>query len=333
MKCIYYFKKDVRVVTGYYYDIILDGLKLNGHEVKELATHSAPEVKKLPKDTYFLITSFDTFVYLYFKGFRNFIYWYQGIVAEEDYLRTKSKFRRLAFSIVEKFSLKKVKYPICVSKYQVQFYEQKYHLSLDNCFVMPCFNGGFNKDNFYIENKYKKNVFCYAGGIQAYQGFNLILETYKEIENNYPDTFLKIYTFDLEKAKNILNQYKIKNYSVERVSQEEVDGVLAKCKFGFLIRDNNIINQVATPTKLANYLGNGVIPVFTNTIKAYADIAKDYEHLYCFGQNDKTIVIEKALNCEIEPSELEKEYRDVMDKYFNPHSYADKLAQYFTGLK
>ena len=127
MQTIYYFKKDVRIVTGYYYNIILNGLKLNGNKICEIESHNSPEVKKLPKDTYFLITSFDTFVYLIFKGFRNFIYWYQGIVPEEDFLRTRSKLRRLAFSLVEKISLKKVKFPICVSKYQVEFYEKKYH--------------------------------------------------------------------------------------------------------------------------------------------------------------------------------------------------------------
>ena len=37
MKKIYYFKKDIRTVTGYYYDIILDALELNGFERVELA--------------------------------------------------------------------------------------------------------------------------------------------------------------------------------------------------------------------------------------------------------------------------------------------------------
>lgn len=228
--------------------------------------------------------------------------------------------------------MKKIKYPICVSKYQVQFYEEKYHLNLKHAFVMPCFNGEFNSEHFYISDKYKNNVFCYAGGIQVYQGFNLILDIYKKIEDRYPNTFLKIYTFDLEKAKKIIKTYNIKNFSVESVPQSEVDDVLAKCKFGFLIRDNNMINQVATPTKLANYLGNGVVPIFTDTIKAYADIAKEYEHLYCFGDTDKDIVIDKALHDVIAPDDLEKEYRNVMDKFFNPHKYSEQLSKYFENM-
>lgn len=136
----------------------------------------------------------------------------------------------------------------------------------------------------------------------------------------------------MEKAKSVINQYNIKNYSVEKVPQSEVDTVLSKCKFGFLIRDNNVINQVATPTKLANYLGNGVIPIFTDTIKAYADIADEFEHLYCFSTDNKQDVIERALTAIINPSELEKEYKKVMDNYFNPIKYANKLAQYFKNI-
>ena len=93
-----------------------------------------------------------------------------------------------------------------------------------------------------------------------------------------------------------------------------------------------MINQVATPTKLANYLGNGVVPIFTDTIKAYADIAKEYEHLYCFGDTDKDIVIDKALHDVIAPDDLEKEYRIVMDKFFNPQKYSELLSKYFENI-
>ena len=45
MKSIYYFKKDVRVVTGYYYGIIIEGLKQNGFSVYEIDSHNSPTWK------------------------------------------------------------------------------------------------------------------------------------------------------------------------------------------------------------------------------------------------------------------------------------------------
>lgn len=328
-KTIIYFKKDVRTVTGYYYGIILDALKLKGWNRKEIDSIENPEVKRLPKDTWFLLTSVKDYFFLYLKGYRNVVYWFQGIIPEEDYWRTRSKLRRLCFAMMERLAWKKIPFKICVSKYQVEHYQKKYgEVSANTYFVMPCFNSEFYKEHFHVPGKYDKNVFCYAGGIQTYQGFDAILRTYKEIEDHYQDTLLKIYTFHQDKAKELIEAEGIKHYSLGCVPQEQVANVLAECKYGFIIRDANMVNQVATPTKLCDYLGNGVIPIFTSTIRAYADIAERYEHLYCFNDSNKQQVIEAALMAEIDPEELEREYRQVMAKYFNPKMFMEKMSRF-----
>lgn len=333
MNKIYYFKEDVRIVTGYYYDIILSALELNGFERVELDSYNDPRMKKLPKDVWMLTTSVKAFFVLYIKGFRHFVHWFQGIVPEEDYWRTHSKPRRFVFSALERLAWKKSTYRICVSKYQVEHYEKKYgRVAAGTCYVMPCFNSEFYKEHFHVPGKYDKNVFCYAGGVQTYQGFDVILRTYKEIETRYEDTFLRIYTFDRDKAKRMIEAEGIKNYSLDCVSQKEVPGVLAQCKYGFIIRDNNLVNQVATPTKLCDYLGNGVIPIITSTIRAYADIARHYEHLYCFDESNKEQVIDAAMKATVDAGELENEYRSVMQEYFNPEKFRQELRVFLKGL-
>lgn len=333
MRVIYYFKKDIRTVTGYYYGIILKGLQKVGCQTVPLDSYR--QLKNTSKDSYILITTYDTYAYLLLKGFNNLIFWYQGLTPEEDYQRTKSHFRRFAYSFFEKISLKRIRYRIFVSKYQIEYFKKKYgiELSPDECFIMPCFNSEFNKDNFHIKDKYNHNLFCYSGGIQEYQGFDIILKTFKDIEMRHSDAFLKIYSFDIDKAKEMVKDYGIKNCSVARLAPQEVDAALAQCKFGFILRDDNIINQVATPTKLTNYLGNGVIPIMTSTIKAYADIASHFEHIYCFDDDNKTEVIEKAISSAVSPELLEKEYHQAMNKFFNPLSYANRLSEWFKGLK
>lgn len=333
MKNIFYFKEDVRIVTGYYYGIILDALKSKGYNNSEIDGYKNPVVTKLPKDSWFLITSLKSFFYLYIRGYRNFVYWFQGIIPEEDYWRTKSRLRRFCFASLERLAWKKIPYKICVSKYQVEHYNRKYgKVSAASYYVMPCFNAEFHKENFYIPGKYEKNIFCYAGGVQTYQGFDAILKTYKYIESHYKNTILRIYTFDQEKARKLIEAEGIKNYSLDCVSQEQVSKVLSECKFGFLIRDNNIVNQVATPTKLCDYLGNGVIPIITNTVRAYADIAQHYEHLYCFGESNKEQVIDAALTNEVNAADLEIEFKNIMDEYFNPEKFREELCKFFKGL-
>lgn len=333
MRKIYYFKGDVRTVTGYYYNLILEALEQKDFEREILDAYKNPIVKKLPKETWFLLTSLKEFFYLYIRGYRNFVYWFQGIIPEEDYWRTGSKLRRFCFATLERIAWKKIPYKICVSKYQVDHYQRKYgKVSEQTYFVMPCFNSEFYPKHFHMPGKYEHNVFCYAGGVQTYQGFDAILKTYKEMESRYDDTFLRIYTFDLDKAKRLVEAEGIKNYSLERVPQEKVPEVLSQCKYGFIIRDNNVVNQVATPTKLCDYLGNGVIPIFTSTIRAYADIAKNFEHLYCFDDNDKQAVLDAALSVRVDADALEKEYKAVMDEYFNPEKFKEELSEFFYDI-
>lgn len=330
---IFYFKKDVRTVTGYYYGIILDALKHKGFTPQELGDYQDPTIKKLPKETWFLLTSVKDFFILYLKGYKNVVYWFQGIIPEEDYWRTHSRLRRFSLAWMERLAWKKIPYKICVSKYQVEHYQKKYgKVAEKSYFVMPCFNSEFYEQHFHVPGKYKKNVFCYAGGIQTYQGFDAILKTYKEIEDKYKDTFLRIYTFHQDKAKQLIDTEGIRHYSLGCVAQEQVPQVLSECKYGFIIRDNNLVNQVATPTKLCDYLGNGVIPIYTDTIRAYADIAEHFEHLYCYDEGNKEQVIDAAMHAEIDATELEKEYRQVMDEYFNPQKFQEKLSRFFEEI-
>lgn len=53
-----------------------------------------------------LPTSVD-FVKFYFKGYKNQIYWMQGIDAEESYMRKGSKLRSFVLDAITKFAMKK----------------------------------------------------------------------------------------------------------------------------------------------------------------------------------------------------------------------------------
>lgn len=46
-----------------------------------------------------------------------------------------------------------------------------------------------------------RTFFCYAGGMQIWQGFNLMLSFYKEIEKMNDNVSLRIYSKDVEQSK------------------------------------------------------------------------------------------------------------------------------------
>ena len=328
---VYYFNKDIRNVTGFYYDIMLSALCKNGIETKMLDRVSIKNLFQIKKEDYVLATSLQAFIKLWLWGHRNFIYWYQGITPEEDKMITGSQLRYLIFSLIEHLSLKVVKYKIGVSKYLFEHYQNKYGITIDmNCvYIMPCYNSEFHKNSFFVKDKYLKNVFCYAGGMQVWQGFENIVFLYKTIEIKYPDAFLRVYSKDLEGAREIIEKYEVSNYTLECVSADELESKLAECKFGFIIREDDIVNNVATPTKLATYIGNGVIPVFTPTIKTYADMNNSYKYLCCANQSELTGRIADMMTEPINAEMIFAEYQRLYSDYYDKDKHMNALSKFF----
>ncbi len=334
MKVIY-FRKDINNVTGYYYDIIFDALTENGYCVESLENDSySLIVKSIDKNDYVLVTSLFTFIKLYLLGYRKYIYWFQGVSPEENYVLLHSKLRYHIYSQIEKIAIKSIRYKIGVSTYLFNHFEKKYgiYIDRDSTFIMPCFNAGINKDHFFITGKYKKNTFCYAGSMRAWQGFDNILDYYSKIEQLHPDVSFRIYTSDIEIAKEKVLKSGVLNYTIGCVPIEEVDNALSECKFGFLLREDTIINNVATPTKLGSYLGNGLIPIFTSAIYAYRDLAADNSFLCCLNEMGDTQTIERFLTEDIRPEDVFSEYSSIFDSYFNREEYVKQL-QKFLRLK
>ena len=328
---VFYFQKDINNVTGYYYDILFESLNKNGHNIKALDNDAYSLIaKSIKKDDYILVTSLFTFFKLFVLGYRKFIYWFQGVSPEENYVLMHSKLRYYIYSFIEKLAIKKVEYKIGVSRYLFNHFERKYNMEIDEdtTFIMPCFNADIKKEHFFIPGKYENNTFCYAGSMRAWQGFDNILNFYSKIERLHPNVFFKIYTSDEEIAKEKVQKSGIRNYSIGCVPIDKVDDVLSDCKFGFLLREDTIINNVATPTKLGSYLGNGLIPIFTSAIHAYRDLAKENSYLCCLNKLDDTQSLERFLTSDIKPEDIYNEYSSIFNTYFSRKEYVIRLQEF-----
>ncbi|MFH4294131.1 hypothetical protein WAJ58_23570, partial [Acinetobacter baumannii] len=67
--------------------------------------------------------------------------------------------------------------------------------------------------------------------------------------------------------------------SIKYVSLENLDTELLKYKYGFLIRENHIVNNVATPTKMNSYLANGIIPIYLSFIDHFKVNFNEYDFI------------------------------------------------------
>jgi hypothetical protein len=289
------------------------------------------------------------------------INWYQGIYPEEvatkgdDFL--KMKFERYLrnicvsffntpikiimmllskldihikyLSYVEKQVLNKCVLNVFVSESMRKHFAVKYGYNKDNFFIMPCFNTVINTKSFEREGKYKKPSFCYIGSMDKWQCFELTVSVFKEIEKISNTAFLKVLTPDIKEGKRILEEYSVKNYEIKHVSKENVGEELSGIKYGFVLREDKLINNVATPTKLSDYLSNGVVPIISDSVSDYYNYFKNQRY-FIFHENGMSPIdlAKKILDFDdkINMSAIKEDYNNIFDNYFNMDYYIGKFT-------
>ena len=242
-------------VTDFYLETVASALEKAGFATTTVSAESVKEcvAAHARSEDWFLSSNAMETCRLYLQGARNVILWCQGIIPEESYLRNGSKGKSTILSLIEKSALKKAAFCLFVSDDMRRHYETKYGLSFEGrCFVMPCFNSMFEQGSFFAEGKYDSPTFAYVGSMAAWQCFEETVALYKELESRLPGAFLKVLTFNQAGAREILRAKGVERYEVGCVPPEKVAGELAKVAYGFVIREDDPVNRVATPTKVVS---------------------------------------------------------------------------------
>jgi len=310
------------VVLNFYLDVIKEALiKLNYQcdYIKSLIGVSKQDLVVFPIGK-------DAFKY-YHKGYRNIILWQQGATGAESYMRHSSKIRRAILNYMDCFVMKKAKMIFYVSQYMQQYYEKMAGTSFAHkAYVMPCFNEVLDKD--VVANKdYSKKNFTYVGSLDLWQCFNETVEIFAEIERQIPGAFLKVLTFQTEKAKQILEQKGIHNYSVTCVPKEQVKAELADCTYGFIIRHDVDVNRVATPTKISSYLSAGVLPIYSTCLKDFHMQAEGKSFAYPLNPEDNVDSLIRYINNGLDKEYVSQEIEELFDTYYSKEKHSANIVQ------
>lgn len=110
-------------------------------------------------------------------------------------------------------------------------------------------------DRPYIDGK---PVVVYAGGLHKWQQVSKMIDAIsktKEICHHrfycpQPDIFMSMLPNELKGE-----------IDVQSKSHDELIALYAECHYGFILRENIIVNNVACPTKLVEYLAMGILPI------------------------------------------------------------------------
>ena len=315
------------VVLEHYMNIIKGALNRNGFVCDDVISLDGLD----KKDLFFFPMGIDAFKF-YFKGYRNFILWQQGATADESYLRNHSRLRYRILNFMDCFSMKKAKMICFCSQYMQTHYEKLSHTSFaPKSYLMPCYNESLAPE-FIVKKDYSKKNFAYVGSLDLWQCFEQTAALYVQIEQAFPDAFFKVLTFSVEKAENILKSLGAKNYEVKCVAKEQVQDELKDVVYGFLLREDTIVNRVATPTKLSSYMSVGIIPIFSDVLDDFYRASKNMKYVVPVSSMESSDRICEAISNKVDKTALQEEYEYFFGSYYGTATHMEKMSLLMKGV-
>ena len=263
--------------------------------------------------------------------------WMQGAYPEEARLQFGSPWRELLWTCFEKYTLPRAQGVFMVSKAMHAHYTLKYGFDRPS-FIMPCANAELDRECFAIAGKYEHPSFVYAGSMHKWQCFELTLDVYRLVKARCPDATLTVLTAQQQEARRIIEDAHVKDVSVDFVRLEQLAEFLKRFKYGFVLREKHIVNNVATPTKVSSYMAAGVIPVMTDAVTDYVQALATTQPIIISPHFDAESIAEQILALErqvIEPQAVKASYIKAFADYFDHSRYLRALECFLsrTGLR
>lgn len=323
----FYRRKDgINDATAFYVGIIKKAILKGGEQFEEVV--GSPVIDN--DENVVTIGSLDAF-FTYRQKYKYLINWYQGIGPEQLlYFSKENKLyvwaKVILYHICEKIALRKCKLNLFVSKSMLAHYKHKYGYKGDNYYIMPCFNEYLQDLSFYNE-KYTKPTFVYTGSADGWQCIPKTLCLFKRIKEQIPDAALTIYSKDKEAVQKMLMEYAVEA-DIKYVNYALLSEEIRKFKYGFLIRQKNPVNDVATPTKMCSYMANGLIPIYSDVIGDFKDVFSGMNYTIPLSEDfegiDKVFELEKK---KINASEVYKEFSEIFRTYYSEEKYINSLYE------
>jgi hypothetical protein len=182
-----------------------------------------------------------------------------GVVPEELAEEGRS-IASVIYAFIERKILHRCHTLICVTNTMLNHFQSKYGTySHRKNIILPILPrlGRSDENISHIQKNRNSNSVIYAGGIQVWQNIGKMLTA----AQSQPDLIYTFLTADAENFKNNLSEIGLKQASCYSVAPDDVKDYYITHEYGFILRDEILVNLVACPTKLVEYLYWGVLPI------------------------------------------------------------------------
>ncbi len=242
-----------------------------------------------------------------------------GVVPEEETLYGRYEDAQM-YGDIEEETVQKAECLICVTNKIKEHLQNKYGKKFKaKTIIMPIFDTNLSQYDIEVPEEKPfidgKPVVIYAGGIMKWQKIELMQKSiYNCINNaNYmvlcpnPKEFWA--TWNYPKAKNLI---------VDSKSYKDLcKDVYTKAHYGYVLRDDITVNNVACPTKIADYFKYRIVPIVNSPkIGDFIDLGMKYITLEDF--NSGKLLTQKQIK-EITDNNL-----NVLNKYVKIHEKGKK---------
>lgn len=263
--------------------------------------------------------------YLKSLGKAHIIFWVQGSAPHESYLKHRSYIKYIVLWLIEYFALFLSNSHIYVSTYMKDFYQKKPFIKNKKNVVIPCFSD--LEMNLRVEKD--PNNYCYIGGMSKWQNFEKIIQIMNIIVENNNEAKFSVATNDLKTCNDQLEKMAtdklLKVTSVVSLSsKQEIENFLSAASFGFLIRDDIVVNNVASPIKLAEYFSCGINVISTKGITSYTNLIEQAGFVINENNLDSIKEIKFIAN--------EKEALRIFDENFSANSISNAVDIFLKDL-
>lgn len=245
-----------------------------------------------------------------------------GVVPEELLFKGKPWRARL-FNLIERIVMRQSVALVYVTSAMQQHFQQKYgrHSSADRTIaILPKLTDERSQIKNVLGSRRDPKAVVYAGGLQPWQNVPLMVEAAAKAPH-FRFIFL---SGEAEALQRLAFMGKVADFSCTSVEPDQVPDYYLNCTYGFVLRDPVVLNRVACPTKLVEYLHWGVIPIvlspdigdFLTLGFAYISLEEfrlghlpDENKVTRMRIKNRQIVERLQLSCESELAKLRQELR------------------------
>lgn len=219
-----------------------------------------------------------------------------GVVPEEMEMQEK-KLKSKIFNFIEKIVFSKLDIAITVTNRMTKHYLNKYKKTKCRFIEYAILPSHLNRCDVEIVSSNCVEV-IYSGNAQVWQNVDLMLKIIKENLNS--NIHYTILTGDLKTFEEKIIYYNIDptKVNLKSVKPTELEDYYKNSHYGFVLRDDILVNNVACPTKIVEYLNYGITPiVLSENIGDFKELGYEYLNLNNFNHN---IVKKKSIkNAEV----------------------------------